>query len=80
MVALTSPVLEKAFVLAPTLATSAKLVQVEPAQRSIEKPSSFEEASVHERLIWLDQTVVAARLVGAAGGGGKGVVACATGE
>jgi hypothetical protein len=35
--------------------------------RSILNPVSLEEASVQERLIWLEETVVAERLEGAAG-------------
>src|SRR6185436_12974215 len=38
-----------------------------PLLRSILKPVSFDELSVHVRLIWLVETAVAARFDGAAG-------------
>ncbi len=35
--------------------------------RSIRKPDSFEELSVHDRLIWLEETASADKLLGSAG-------------
>jgi hypothetical protein len=36
--------------------------------RSILKPDSFEELSIHDRLIWLEEIATADRLLGSAGG------------
>ena len=46
-----SPVLLKLLTFGPTWAISTKLVQPEPWQRSILKPLSLFELSVHARLI-----------------------------
>ena len=57
-----------------------KFVQDDPGHRSIRKPSSFVEFSLHARLI-APNPVVTVRFVGAAGGTGAAgagwVVACA---
>ena len=52
---------------AATVVISAKLVQPVPWHRSILKPSSLLALSVQERLIWLLDAAVAARVEGAAG-------------
>jgi hypothetical protein len=44
-------------------------VKVVPfSDRSMENPSSFNELSVQDRLIWVALTALAVRLLGAAGG------------
>src|SRR5688572_21338877 len=58
-------------------AISAKVVQLTPVQRSILKPLSFVEVSVHARAISVLDDAVAVRLVGAVGGDKDGVVAFA---
>src|SRR5688500_10496720 len=64
-----SPVTECDVTFAPTLVSSdhdlPPLVEI-----SIRKPSSFADVSVHVRSIWLRDTAVAIRLVGALGGAG----------
>lgn len=50
---------------APTVPILAKVVPL--VERSILKPLSLVDLSVHERLIRLDEAVVAFRLLGAAG-------------
>ena len=52
---------------APTVAISAKLLQVDPLQRRIRKPVSLLALSVQDRLIWLFEMTAAVRFVGAAG-------------
>jgi hypothetical protein len=69
-----SPVSGYEVTLLPTEAICAKFEQLLPVQRSIKKPFSFVELSVHDRLICDDETDVADRLLGAFGAGfGVGV-------
>ena len=72
----------KLVALAPTRAICKKPVQLDPLHRSIRKPSSFGELSLHARVMTPDLgPAVAVRFVGAAGGpGAGGVVASATFE
>jgi hypothetical protein len=51
----------------PTVAIFAKLAHLEPWQRSTLNPVSLLELSAQLRLIWLLDTAMAFRLVGAAG-------------
>lgn len=51
--------------LAPTVPTCANVVPF--FERSILKPLSLDELSVHERPIWFAETVVTFNLLGAAG-------------
>jgi len=74
VVFLLKPVFAKVVTLAPTVAILAKLVHVEPLQRSMVKPVSLPALSAHARLIWLLETAVAVRFVGAAGGAGAASV------
>jgi len=62
-----SPLLAYVVTAAPTVLTCVKFVP--SVERSILNPVSLFELSVHDRLIWLDDAVVAVRLVGAAGVG-----------
>lgn len=57
----------------PTLAISRKSEHPLPVQRSIRKPSSLFELSVHARSILLVETALPVRLLGAAGTAGVGV-------
>ena len=67
-----SPLLAYAVTFAPTVPICANVVPL--VERSILKPVSLLELSVQERLIWVDETAVALRFVGAAGiGVGLGV-------
>jgi hypothetical protein len=54
--------------LVPTVTTGKKFTLF--VERSILKPSSFAALSIQARLIWLEETAVAVRLDGAAGGTG----------
>ena len=54
--------------LAPTVTSGEKFIP--SVERSILKPSSFAALSIQARLIWLEETAVAVRLDGAAGGAG----------
>ena len=63
---------------APTLAISAKLVQLAPLQRSITNNVSLLELSFQAKVIWFLDMAVAVKLLGAAGG--AGVVALAAFE
>ena len=69
------PVLLYAWTPAPTVAICEKFVHVEPVQRSILKPVSLFELSVHARFIWLLEAAVAVKTAGGAGGWAACVVA-----
>jgi hypothetical protein len=58
----------------PTAAIRAKLVQIDPLQRSIRNPSSWVALFVQDRLFWLFDTTVAVRLPGAAGTAGAAAI------
>ena len=64
-----SPVFGNVVTFAPTVAICAKLVQLFPVQRSMLKPVSLLELSVHDRLICVAETAVPTRLLGAFGTG-----------
>ena len=51
----------------PGVATIVQL-PVGPVRRKILKPVSLDELSVHVRLTWLEETAMATRFAGAAGG------------
>ena len=61
-----SPVFEKVVTFAPLVAIVEKLVPF--IDRCILNPVSLFELSVHDRLIRLEETAVAVRLLGAVGG------------
>ena len=66
---LVSPVFWNVVTFAPTVVICAKFVQLFPTQRSMLKPVSLLELSVHDTLICVAETAVPARLLGAFGTG-----------
>lgn len=66
---LVKPVFGNVLTFTPTVAICAKLVQLFPVQRSMLKPVSLLELSVHDRLICVDEAADPAKPLGAFGTG-----------